>query len=81
MWKNSSEICKHHHIFKLDKNINEIFTGFCKEKNHPTKLLYFCKNHNKLCCAECLTKIKDEEYGQHTNCEVCKIKDIEKEIN
>ena len=40
---------------------------------------YFCKDHNKLCCASCITKIKDEVYGQHTNCDVCKIKDIEKE--
>ena len=41
--KNHQEICKYHHIFKLDKNINEIFTGFCKEKNHIDELKYFVK--------------------------------------
>ena len=73
------EICKHHHIYKLDKNLKEIFTGFCKEKKHLQELNYFCKDHNILCCAECITKIKDEVNGQHTNCDVCKIKDIEEE--
>ena len=78
--KNHLELFKNlHHIYKLDKNINEIFTGFCKEEYHIDELLYFCKDHNKLCCAECITKIKDEVNGQHTNCDVCKIKDIEKE--
>ena len=77
--KNHLELFKNlHHIFKLDKNINEIFTGFCKEEYH-TELLYFCKNHNKLCCAECITKIKDKRNGQHTNCEICLIEDIEEE--
>ena len=42
-------------------------------------ILYFCKNHNKLCCASCITKIKDEQNGQHTDCDVCIIKDIENE--
>ena len=46
--KTHLEICKHHHIFKLDKNINEIFTGFCKEKNHKTEL----------CCTEMYNKNK-----------------------
>ena len=77
--KTHPEICKHHHIFKLDKNINEIFTGFCKEKNHTIKLLYFCKNHNKLCCAECITKIKDKRNGQYNGCDICLIEDIEEE--
>ena len=41
-------ICIYHHIYKLDKNINEIFTGFCKEKNHKTEL----------CCTEMYNKNK-----------------------
>ena len=78
--KNHFELFKNlHHIYKLDKNIKEIFTGFCRERNHTEQLNYFCKNHNKLCCVKCIAKIKDEEYGQHTNCEVCKIKEIEEE--
>ena len=37
-----SELFKNHHQIKLDKfkNINEIFTGICKEKNHPYDLKY-----------------------------------------
>ena len=72
-----SEICKKHHQYKLDKNIKDIFTGFCKEKNHINELEYFCNSHNKLCCAECITKIKDEKNGQHSDCNVCLIKNIE----
>ena len=77
--KSHSDLIKNHHQYKLNKDINDIFTGFCKEKKHLGELLYFCKNHNKLCCAMCITKIKDEENGQHTDCEICKIKDIENE--
>ena len=62
-----------------DKNMEVIFTGLCKENNHLAELIYFCKNHNKLCCAFCITKIKDDENGQHKDCDVCSIKDIEKE--
>ena len=74
-----SELFENHHIYNIDKNINEIFTGFCKDKNHNKELKYFCKDHNKLCCAVCLCKIADEGNGYHNNCEVCSIKDIEKE--
>ena len=53
-----SELFINHNQFKLekDKDITEIFTGFCKEKNHPIELKYFCKTHNVLCCAECIIK-------------------------
>ena len=77
--KSHSDIFKNHHLFKLDKDINDIFTGFCKEKEHLEKLLYFCKTHNKLCCASCITKIKDERNGQYTDCDIYIIKDIENE--
>ena len=43
-----SSFIKIHHTIKLNKD-EEIFTGYCKEKNHPNKLEYFCKDHNKLC--------------------------------
>ncbi len=71
-----SGLCQNHHSFILDKNINEIFTGFCKEENHYDKLNYFCKNHNKLCCSACIVKIKRKENGQHSDCNVCIIEDI-----
>ena len=43
------------------------------------KLKFFWKNHNKLCCAACITKIKGKEFGQHTDCDICIIEDIEVE--
>ena len=74
-----SQLFKGHHKFKLNENINEIFTGLCKEENHNLQLEFFCKNHNKLCCSICLCKIKKEGKGQHTNCDVCLLEDV-KEI-
>ena len=65
-----------HHLYKLDKELNSIFTGFCKCGNHKDELNYFCKTHNILCCAECIIKVKDEIYGHHHDFEVCHIKDI-----
>ena len=58
-----SKLCQNHQIFKLDKNLNEIFTGYCQEKNHNEKLEFYCKSHSKLCCASCLCKIKDKGKG------------------
>jgi len=70
---------ENHLLYNIDKDIEEIFTGFCKEENHNIKLEYLCKTHNKLCCAACLCKIKDEMYGQHKDCDIYKIKDIKDE--
>ena len=77
--KNHSDLFKNHHIYKLDKDIKDIFTGFCKVKDHIAELRYFCKTHNILCCAECVSKLKDEKNGQHTDCDICFIKDIKDE--
>jgi len=74
-----SSLFKNHHIYILDKDISEIFTGFCKEKNHIDVLAYFCETHNKLCCAACITKLKGEGNGQHTDCKISFIKDIKEE--
>ena len=70
-----SDLFQNHNLINVDKDINEIFTGFCKEKDHY-KLKYFCKNHNQLCCAACVTKIKGEGDGQHTDCDICLIEEI-----
>ena len=70
---------KNHHKYTLDKDINEIFTGFCKETNHCKELIYYCKDHNRLCCVACIGKIKDKENGQHKDCNVCSINDIKEE--
>ena len=68
-----------HHTYNINEDINQIFTGICKEESHSDKLKYFCKTHNVLCCAACITKIKDNENGQHSDCNICSIKDVEKE--
>jgi len=74
-----SELFDNHHIYNLDKNISEIFTGLCKEPNHKDELKYYCKNHNILCCASCLSKIKDKEDGKHHDCDVYKIEEVKEE--
>ena len=71
-----SKLLKKHEVFLLGKDNNEIFTGFCKEKNHQKELEFFCKNHNQLCCAACISKIKGEGNGQHTDCDIVFIKEI-----
>ena len=68
-----------HHLIKLDKDIKNIFTGFCKYDNHNQKLKYFCKDHNELCCGLCITKIKGQGNGQHTECNICFLDDIKDE--
>ena len=69
---------KTHHLYTLN-NDDEIFTGFCKEKEHQSKLKYYCKNHNQLCCAVCIAKLNEEGEGQHKDCEVCYIQKIKDE--
>ena len=74
-----SELFENHHSFNIDKNINEIFTGFCEKENHNIKFQYYCKNHNILCCAACICKIKDQGNGEHKDCTVLTIKEIKDE--
>ena len=65
-----------HQVFQLDTSNKEIF---CKESNHNEELKYYCKTHNILCCYKCIIKIKDEENGQHCDCNILRIKDIEED--
>jgi hypothetical protein len=74
-----SELFEYHHPYKLDKDISDLFTGFCQEPNHLEKLSFFCKSHNQLCCSSCITKLKDKIYGKHADCEVCFIDNIKEE--
>ena len=74
-----SKLCKNHHIFVLEKDNEDIFTGFCKNENHNCELIFFCKNHNILCCAACVCKIKIQGFGIHKDCDICLIKDIKDE--
>ena len=74
-----SELLKFHQISNLNKAIDEIFSGICKIENHENKLEFFCKTHNVLFCLGCISKIKNKNYGQHTDCEICIIDDIQEE--
>ena len=79
--KGHSELFKKKHENKIIKDINteEMFTGICNEGNHINVLKYFCRDHNKLCCVECVDKINTKNNGQHKDYNVCLIEDIEKE--
>ena len=68
-----------HQTFPLDKDIEDIFNEYCQEEKHNQELEFFCKSHNKLCCAFCLCKIKKKNFGQHKDCDVCDIEDIKEE--
>ena len=75
-----SELFENHHLYDINKNIKNIFTGFCEEENHNKfELKYFCKTHNKLCCMACICKFKEEGNGQHKDCDTCIIKNIKEE--
>ena len=74
------ELFENHQAFNIDKKkMENIFTGYCEENNHSNKYEYFCKTHNKLCCVECICKIKDEKNGHHSDCDLCKIENIQDE--
>ena len=76
-----SKLLKNHKNFISYNNENKenIFNGYCREKDHQMKLEFFCKNHNQLCCAACIAKIKKDEIGKHKDCNVCIIEDIKEE--
>jgi len=75
-----SLLFKRHHLYNLDKDLKEFFIGFCKEEKHYyNELKYFCRTHNQLCCVACISKIRDNENGQHKDCQVCSIDDIKEE--
>ena len=73
------DLYEDHHLYEIDKDNNNFFTGYCKAEKHYNELKYFCKNHNQLCCAACIAKIEGEGNGQHSNCNVCFIKEIKDE--
>ena len=74
-----SDLLKSHIIYNLYKKMNDIFTGICTDENHITEYEYFCKNHKQLCCAKCISKIKNKGNGKHGNCNICIIEDIQNE--
>ena len=74
-----SELFESHQPLKLSKDMKEIFTGVCKESSHKDLLNYFCKTHNILCCAACISKIKSKGNGLHQNCDIYNIEEIKEE--
>ena len=76
-----SKLFKFHETILLDKiNIEDIFTGYCKEEDHNSQELeFFCKTHNQLCCAICICKIKTKNVGIHKDCNICLVEDIKNE--
>ena len=74
-----SDLFENHHTLDLKKNINEIFTGICSEMNHKDELDYYCKDHNKLCCSACLSKIKDKGKGHHHDCNIYFLEEVKDE--
>ena len=80
--KNMCQKCHYHHSELFENHYLRLlnkFTGICQEENHSDNLDYFCKDHNKLCCVECIAKIKRKNNGQHKDCNICTIEDIEEE--
>ena len=74
-----SKLFPNHQIFNSETDINEIFTGFCKEKAHFSQLEFFCKTHNQLCCGVCIARIQKKEIGKHKECSICTIEEIKDE--
>ena len=75
-----SKLLSNHKIYNIDKiNTEDISQQFCKQENHNLELQYFCRNHNLLCCAKCITKIRNKENGIHKDCNVCTIEEIKNE--
>ena len=71
--------CHYHHNELFENhglNFLTKFTGLCPEENHSDILEFFCKSHNKLCCAACISKIQSKGNGLHKDCDVCEVEDI-----
>ena len=72
-----SDLLENHHKYDLKNNeLQNLTSCFCQEQNHKMELIYFCKNHNQLCCAACIAKLKGKGNGQHSNCNICFITEI-----
>ena len=69
-----SELFENHIVYQIGKE--KINSGLCKEESHKSELKFYCKNHNILCCGICITKIKGNGFGQHSDCDICMIEKI-----
>ena len=71
-----SELFKNHHVYQINEESKNIFTGICTKNSHSSPLKYYCKDHNELCCMECICKVEEKGIGQHKDCNVCPISKI-----
>ena len=71
-----SILFQNHNLYSLDKEMTDIFTGYCTKEGHNEILEFYCKTHNELCCVSCLCVLKDKGKGQHSTCEICHLEDI-----
>ena len=76
--QNFHDEMENHKVINLNQK-DEIFVDKCKEENHNDKLEFYCKDHNILCCLACISKFKDEKYGQHSDCNFKHIDDVKDE--
>ena len=53
-----SKLFSSHKTLIIGKEIEEFFDEYCPEEKHNQYLEFFCKTHNKICCAVCLCTIK-----------------------
>ena len=75
-----SKLLSNHKVFNMDKMNNEdVSQEFCHQEKHNIELQYYCRNHNILCCAKCITKIRNKENGIHKDCDICTIEEIKNE--
>lgn len=78
--KMHSEFYEEHNLINLDKDLNNFFIDECNKENHDKiKLKFFCKKHNILCCAYCVSKINKFGFGEHYNCDFAHINEIKEE--
>ena len=68
-----------HPLINIKNDSNNIISGFCEEEDHNMKLDFYCRNHNVLCCAACISKLKLKGNGQHSGCEISIIDEIKEE--
>ena len=73
------ELFENHQTVNLSKDMDDFFSGICNNENHSNNLDFFCKTHNILCCVGCISKIKNKIYGQHSDCQIYNIEDIQNE--
>ena len=67
-------------VLDNNKETSEIFTGLCQEQGHLCELEFFCRTHNRLVCAKCITKIKNKMNGTHSDCSITNLEEIESEM-